>query len=423
MPTLWYKSRSIEWDVGPYPAVNAQAFFFLGGVEGSPITVYSDAGENEAHPNPVVADGNGRWPAVYIPYMASYGVRVLNEANVQLWLDDLIPNPNPVEIDVDPPPTGGVETGMFFWMPVQGIKTGYVRANGRTIGNAASSATERSHDDTEALFTFLWNSMADAQAPVIPSRGSSALADFTANRQITLPDMRGSIPVGLDDMGSTPLGSFTGATFNHGSATIAGSFLGVNVFGLTPGMLPSHNHTGTTVSAGSHDHGGVTGNDSPGHVHAINLNSGFEGAHTHSGSTDSESGDHAHAVSGTTDIQGAHQHTVGISGGAGGVTSAQSAVTNVANTVTTSSAGSHAHNFSVTSGGRTLAHTHAFNTGAGSAHLHAVIGNTANPTTNHTHTIGSAGAHTHTFTTSNTGSGESILKLPRSYLGTWYVRL
>src|SRR5262249_49992649 len=44
------------------------------------------------------------------------------------------------------------------------------------------------------LFTALWN----AGYAVLPSRGASAAADWTANRQVTMPDMRGRVPAGVD---------------------------------------------------------------------------------------------------------------------------------------------------------------------------------------------------------------------------------
>lgn len=425
MPSLWYKSRNIEWDVGPYPAANAQAYFFLGGVEGTAITVYADAAESSPLPNPVIADGNGRWPAVYVPYMDSFGVRVLNEANVQLWLDDLIPNPNPVEVNVDPPATGGVETGMFHWEPIQGVKAGYVRANGKSIGNAASSATERANADTEDLFLYLWNALADGQAAVLPGgRGASAVADFAANKRISLPDFRGGGPVGLDDMGGIAGSYFAGLTFPNGNSTTPGSSLGNNAHTLTVAELPSHGHTATTDTIAAHDHGGATGTQSVNHTHSsTSITVSTATAHTHTGTTNTETTDHTHGVNGGTQPSGSHSHTVPISGGPGGVTLAQSAATNAANVSTSSTVGDHSHTISFTSGGRSLAHQHTFTSDTGGSHNHTLSGNTGNESVNHTHAISAAGSHSHTVTVNNSGSGAAHANLGRSILGTWYVKL
>lgn len=89
--------------------------------------------------------------------------------------------------------------------------TGYVLAAGRTIGNATSGATERANADTVTLYTLLWNSMADAQAPVSTGRGASAAADYAANKTITVPDLRGRVTAGKDDMGGATASRLTNA--------------------------------------------------------------------------------------------------------------------------------------------------------------------------------------------------------------------
>jgi hypothetical protein len=418
MPSLWYKSRSVEFDVGPSVAVNAQAFFFLAGVPGSPITVYSDAAEGSPHPNPVLADGNGRWPAVFVPYMAAYGVRVLNEANVQLWSDDNIPNPDPVEVTGTLPPGGLLETGMFHWEPIQGVKAGYVRANGRSIGNAASSATERANADTENLFIYLWNAMADGQAAVLPGgRGGSAASDFAANKRIALPDLRGGGLRGLDDMGNSAAATFTGLTFDHGSAILAGSYIGRNFYTLTAGQLPGHSHTASTGSTGAHTHGGVTGTTSVDHTHSVNFASGAAGSHTHTGSADSGG---AHTHTGTAQSAGSHSHTIAAAVLASSAQTGGSFFTWGAGTTTTSTDGAHTHTLTVDSGG---AHTHTLTVNSVSDHTHTVIGSSTGQSQTHTHTIASDGAHTHTVTVDPTGNFDLISNTPRSILGTWYVKL
>lgn len=78
---------------------------------------------------------------------------------------------------------------------------GWVFANGLTIGNGASGATGRANADTVNLFTLLWNSWANAQAPVSGGRGANAAADFAANKTIALPDLRGMGVSALDTNG------------------------------------------------------------------------------------------------------------------------------------------------------------------------------------------------------------------------------
>lgn len=63
---------------------------------------------------------------------------------------------------------------------------GWIMANDNSIGNAGSGATNRANQDTELLYTALWNNVADAWCPVSTGRGASALADFYAGKTLTL---------------------------------------------------------------------------------------------------------------------------------------------------------------------------------------------------------------------------------------------
>lgn len=248
MGSLWNRSGVIErYGADDLPARSAKAYFFLGGTT-SPMTVYADAGEASAHPHPVVADSNGRWPNIFVPYTLSYDVLVQNEFNVELTYTQEIPNPDPVELTVEvPPPDPGdppeelpasvlLATGMTHWEPIQVTKIGFVRCNGRTIGNGVSGGTERANADCEALFAYLWNAMANAQAAVSGGRGASPAADFTAGKTIALPDLRGALPIGLDNMGNIAGGFFgTGwaTPSTVGSPIIPGSILGTNIQTIT----------------------------------------------------------------------------------------------------------------------------------------------------------------------------------------------
>lgn len=82
---------------------------------------------------------------------------------------------------------------------------GWVLANDGTIGNAGSGATNRANADTQALYTLLWNNIADADAPVTGGRGVSAAADFTALKPIALTKQLGrAIAIAGSGAGLTP---------------------------------------------------------------------------------------------------------------------------------------------------------------------------------------------------------------------------
>jgi len=172
--------------------------------------------------------------------------------------------------------------------------SGWVRANGRTIGNAASSATERANADTLALFTFLWTNFANTECAVSGGRGANAAADYAANKTISLPDMRGRGFFGLDDMGSTAAGRL-GSIIT--SSTTNGASGGTETHTLTASQLPSHTHTGTTNADGSHTHTLTAEN--------FVANNGSGSTFTTlrvSGSTNITGGTHSHAF--TTDAAG-----------------------------------------------------------------------------------------------------------------------
>src|SRR5688500_5289623 len=75
--------------------------------------------------------------------------------------------------------------------------TGWIKANGGTIGNASSGGTTRANADTATLFTLLWEQFSNTILPIFTSagvastRGANAAADFAANKRLTIHDARG----------------------------------------------------------------------------------------------------------------------------------------------------------------------------------------------------------------------------------------
>jgi microcystin-dependent protein len=142
---------------------------------------------------------------------------------------------------MNPLPTRIVPTGATFDYVGASAPTGYVMLSGRTIGSPTSGATERANADTAALFTLLWDSMADAQAPVSGGRGASAAADFAANKTLTLPDARGRVLVGKDNMGGSAANRITSGGSGVNGATLGASG-GAETHTLTTAQLAAHAH-------------------------------------------------------------------------------------------------------------------------------------------------------------------------------------
>jgi microcystin-dependent protein len=125
--------------------------------------------------------------------------------------------------------------------------TGWVLANGNTIGNVASSATLRANADTATLFALLWDSFTNTQLPIQDSagtpttRGANAAADFAANKRLPVPDMRGRVPAGNDTMGASAASRLTSTVMTPNGNTM-GATGGVQTYALTESEMPSHTH-------------------------------------------------------------------------------------------------------------------------------------------------------------------------------------
>ena len=138
-----------------------------------------------------------------MPYVQSYDAKVTTHYDVQLTYTQGIPNPDPIELTVTIPAEEKVATGMVHWEPIQGVRAGYVRLNGRTLGNGASGGTERANADTEALFTYVYNACPTLMSP-FQAVGSDAAADYAANKTIVLPNLQGAALSGSTIWGRLP---------------------------------------------------------------------------------------------------------------------------------------------------------------------------------------------------------------------------
>lgn len=113
---------------------------------------------------------------------------------------------------------------------------GWLLFNGDTMGSASSGAT-RASADHEELFKVLWDSFTNTDAPVSGGRGASAAADWSANKTITLPDLRGRSIIGT--------GTGSGLT-----ARTHGAKVGAETHTLAESEMPAHAHNvsfGTTT--------------------------------------------------------------------------------------------------------------------------------------------------------------------------------
>lgn len=238
-------SLSQQFDILGRPLSGGLLYTFAAGTT-TPQSAFQDTGLVQALANPITLDAAGRVPQLFF---ADGNIKVrLTDANgvTQLAADNiLVIGPSASGgggATVDP--TTVLQTGWIQPIYGTGNITGFVRANGRTIGNGSSGASELANADTSALWTFLYN--ADPNLVVAPGgRGSSAAADYAANKTIALPDFRSRALAGLGDMGNSDNALFSGVTFTSGNSTTLGSILGTARRTLLTANLPAYTPAGT----------------------------------------------------------------------------------------------------------------------------------------------------------------------------------
>jgi hypothetical protein len=239
-----------------------KVYWIQAGTTSTPQNAYYDTGLSSPLPNPYTLDADARIPFHYLED-GQIKVRIVDSNGVTRFEQDNI-------LVVGPSSGGGggggvdptvvYQTGDVLWSPVNAVRSGWVRANGRTIGSASSGATERANADTAALYSYLWNNFANAVCPVSTGRGANAAADLAANKTIGVLDLRGRTLGGLDDMGASAATRYGSVPAVYGDATTAGSVLGENLHTLTKAESAVLGYTATVDEHGGHDHNMRGGN-------------------------------------------------------------------------------------------------------------------------------------------------------------------
>lgn len=223
-------------------APGCRLYTIAAGTTSTPQNSYQDTGLTILNPNPLIGDSTGRLPQFFVAD-GTIKLRLTDSKGTQLFVGDNLlvvgassggGGGSPVD------PTTVMQTGQIaLWYGI-GIQSGFVRANGRSIGSSLSSATERANADTQALYSFLWS--ADPNLAVSGGRGASAAADWSANKNLALPDYRGRAIAGLDDMGNSAAGRLTASYFGT-AATVLGASGGAESHTLLTAEMPNHTHT------------------------------------------------------------------------------------------------------------------------------------------------------------------------------------
>src|SRR5687768_1531125 len=139
------------------PLDGGQLYFFAAGTT-TPQSAYQDVSLTIPWPNPLTLDSGGNVPQLffadgYVKFrLANAAGTTQIEADFVLVLGPTSGGGAAPSVDA----TTILQTGDLKARYGTGVHTGFVRANGRTIGNAASGASERANADTAALFSFLY---------------------------------------------------------------------------------------------------------------------------------------------------------------------------------------------------------------------------------------------------------------------------
>lgn len=149
----------------------------------------------------------------------------------------------------------GIPVGVPVPFRTSTLPSGFIAMNALTIGSGSSNAAGLADPSALFLYVSLWP---DTTLPILTSggvpttRGANAVADFSANKQLTLPSGKGSALKGVDTMGGAASTTLSGVPVTSGNTTTPGSVVGGNLQGLIIANLPAVIPAGTiTVTNGT----------------------------------------------------------------------------------------------------------------------------------------------------------------------------
>ena len=166
-------------------------------------------------------------------YLGSFNTATVADFQTYDQIDSIISSPR----------TGDTRLSYNTFSPF-----GWVPANDGSIGSVASLATTRANIDTFQLFSLLWNNVSNTYAPVSTGRGASAVADFSANKTLTIPRTLGRA-IAVAGSGAGLIASVLGEYIGADTHTITAAEL--PAIPATPGTVMTNVGPGTGSGGGS----------------------------------------------------------------------------------------------------------------------------------------------------------------------------
>jgi hypothetical protein len=253
-------SLSQQFDSLGKPLANCFFYTYQAGTTSTPQNAYQDAALTTAQPNPMRCDAAGRLPQFFLAD-GLIKVRITDKNGIPQNYPNGAGAIDNIQV-IGPSGGGGgggtidpttiISTGDLKVRYGTGVLTGFVRANGRTIGSATSGATERANADCQTLFQYLWDT--DANLAVSGGRGASSAADWAANKTIVTPDWRGRALAFLDDMGNAAAGRLTSTYFGTSPIVLGAASTFLESRTLLTANLPPYTPAGSvTVTSSTAD--------------------------------------------------------------------------------------------------------------------------------------------------------------------------
>ncbi|MBW5438475.1 hypothetical protein FXB41_28045 [Bradyrhizobium canariense] len=251
---------AVQFDSQGNLASGCQVTFFQAGTVSTKQNVFADFSLTQALANPLSCDQAGRLPMfwiadglIHVRLTDSSGLPIADTTMQVLGPSSGGGGGGGGTID----PTSILQTGYLMPQYGTGLLAGFVRANGLTIGNASSGASERANVDMQALWVYLGQT--DPNLVVSTGRSGNCLNDYNASKTIALPDWRGRAIAALDDMGNGAAGRLTSSYFGRTPTTL-GCAGGSQAQTLATANLPLYAPAGTITNGGiSSSHNAVTG--------------------------------------------------------------------------------------------------------------------------------------------------------------------